>query len=230
MNLVTESKEYKRKWREKAKSDFDNTLKSRLSSWGDNLTSSHRCLGMNALFEKGFILKSPIDFAVESKSYEDKMVIHSNCDFVNFGFFNKEIFGNYNCPKNCNKNLLKISNYLNLDCPKDVIFLILPIFYSDDNRFQVAAGILDPVLSREINIILFWFCENSYELIRKGTPLAQIIPICRDKIYDSWEVSDKFDMSVFLKDKEVKKYIQKSTLCPYYSEYKKISNDIFETK
>lgn len=224
LNIIGEAKEYKRKWRSLAKSNFDKQLLEK-KIYDRNVTSSHRCLGMNALFEQGFLIKSPIDFAVESKTYEDELLIHSNCDFVNFSFFDKEMLGNYFCPKNCNKNLLKINFDMFIDAPKDIVFLMLPVNY-DDNRFMGCSGILDPIQSRELNVILWWFCENSYELVRKGTPLIHLIPIPRKQMYKSWRMEDHLKDN-FLKESRVREYISSSTICPFYSEYKKISNEIY---
>lgn len=225
LNIISESSTYKREWMKKSKIDFDEKLLNKKIK-DRHITSAHRCLGINSLFEKGFLLKNPIDFAVETQSYIDEPKIHQHSGFLDFGFFSYELFGKYNSLKNCNKNLIKISNFCLVDSPKDIVFLVLPVFYSDDNRFMSCAGILDPVLSREVSIILYWFCENSYDIVRKGTPLAQLIPFPRNMVCDSWRMSDNIPINIH-KTKYLQSHLSNATMCPFYSEYKKISNDIY---
>ena len=93
---------------------------------------------------------------------------------------------------------------------------------------MAASAIFDPLLSTQVNIILWWFARNSYEIVRKGTPLAQFIPIPRKSICENWKMTDKIPDKLY-NVKNALGILKRSTKCPMYSEYKKIANQLNES-
>jgi hypothetical protein len=73
------------------------------------------------------------------------------------------------------KTILKINSPWFVEIPKGYSLLRLPIPYHDDSRFSVPSGILS--YNNFLNIQLYWHCLNSKEVIKKGTPLCQMILI-----------------------------------------------------
>jgi hypothetical protein len=53
--------------------------------------------------------------------------------------------------------------------------------YPDKHDFASVSGILDPSVSNELNIQLFWYATNSQVMIKAGTPMMQIIPLTEKK-------------------------------------------------
>jgi len=234
INPIVNASDIKRNWMQKAKIDFDKKL---LEKNMVQVTSGHRCLGINSLIKMGFVVKNEIEFAVETNGNDSEIKVHVNNGEISpthstigeshIGFFDKDLMGDYTKPMGANKVLIKIHTPWYSTTPKDVVFIVLPINYSDDNRFMSSTAIFDPALSPQINIIIWWFVKEGYEVVKKGVPLAQLIPIQRNKLYDSWKMADRVPDKLYdimnIQDK-----IQVSSKCPYYSEYKKVSNEIFD--
>ena len=60
--------------------------------------------------------------------------------------------------------------------------------YPDHYDWESSSGVLEPALSSELNVQLYWNVEEGERFIKAGTPLMQIVPIwekdvnmvCRD--------------------------------------------------
>jgi hypothetical protein len=130
-------------------------------------------------------------------------------------------------PWGANPNLFKIQTPWFLDCPKNIEYLIIPIPYPDDRRFMACSGIQDPIRSRDLTLFFWWYPKNSYEIVRKGTPLAQLIPIYKDKIYDSFEIEDEVPLEI-LKKHNILTKIMRHSKCPRYSIYNQVAKKINE--
>jgi len=79
--------------------------------------------------------------------------------------------------------IVKFNTPWHVITPKNVKLLIMPLSYTDNFDFASVSGILDPSISNEINIQLFWYATNSRTMIKAGTPMMQIIPLTEKK-YD----------------------------------------------
>jgi hypothetical protein len=232
-NPIVKSLEIKRSWMKKAKEHFNEKLLNEKKY--SSIASGHRCLGIQSLIEQGFVLKNEKEFAVETNGNDDDIKIHTPNNTIpvggesdGFSFFSSNLLGDYTRPKNAIKHMIKINLSWHLVVPKDVVILYLPFNYSDDDRFMGSSAILDPVFSSQVNVSLWWFARNSYEIVRKGTPLAQIIPIPKKSICESWRMVDK------IPDKlqnimSALNNVRSSTKCAMYSEYKKIANQLHES-
>jgi hypothetical protein len=207
INPIIKSIDFKREWVKKAQLDFNKKI---LEKNQTHITSGHRCLGIQHLFKQGFILKSEEEFAIETSKNDDDIKIHTNngicaantelglpTSIEPFSFFPKELLSEYTCPKGANKNIIKMKLPWFIDSPEDVIFLSIPIYYGDDNRFMSTPAILDPLNTNDVNIIFWWFIENSYEVIRKGTPFVQLIPIKRNSVCDNWKMIDRIPDKIY---------------------------------
>jgi hypothetical protein len=236
-NPIVKSSEVKRSWIKKAKEIFNKQLldKEKYTS----VTSGYRCLGINSLIKEGFVIKSDYDFVVETNGNDDDIKIHTlehgsysltnrNCN-NEFGYFHSSLLGDYTCPRGAVKHIIKKSIPWHIVAPKDIVFLVLPIYYSDDDRFMATPVILDPVLSTQFHFIFWWFEKNGYETIRKGTPLAQLIPIPRKSVCESWKMVDRIPDKVY-QVAEALNNLKDATKCPMYSEYKKVANDIYDSQ
>lgn len=233
-NPIIKSSDVKRGWEKKATDDFNKKL---LEKNNIHAISGHRCLAINGIMKKGFVLKSDKEFAVETNGNDDDIKIHCNNIIIDiygnhqngeFSFFESDFLGNYARPKGSVKHIIKKQLPWNVTAPKDVVFLVLPFSYSNDNRFMATTGILDPVLATEINIVFWWLEKDSYQIIRKGTPLAQFIPIPRKSVCESWKMIDNVPEKIHNMRNALEK-VAYSTKCRMYSEYKKVANEIYDT-
>jgi len=74
-------------------------------------------------------------------------------------------------------NIIKIDTPWSVCAPKGVKFLIMPFPYSDHQEFEACPGILDPSISTEINVQMYWNVKDKAHTIKAGTPMQIIIPL-----------------------------------------------------
>lgn len=236
LNPIVKSSEFKRLWVEKSKNDYNkNVLESKNQK---PITIGHRCLGINSLFKEGFLIKAHSEFAIETNGIEDDIKIHCNRGVVDlssrhkgteFSFFPPYILGDYTRPFGALKSVIKIESPWFIETPKDVVLLILPVYYADDNRFIATPAIHDPMYAIHLNVMLWWFIKNGYETIRKGTPLAQAIPIPRKNICESFKMVDFVPEKIYKRDHALE-IIKTRTRCPIFSEFKEVAEKLYDFK
>jgi|TARA_B100001939_G_C16889489_1_gene594696 hypothetical protein len=74
-------------------------------------------------------------------------------------------------------NIIKIDTPWSVVAPKGVKFLILPFPYPDTFEFEACPGILDPEISTEINIQMYWNVKDKIYNLKAGTPMQILIPL-----------------------------------------------------
>lgn len=232
-NPITIASSLKREWVKKAKHDFNEKL---LENNAAGIASGHRCLAINDLFKTGFIVKNDVEFAIETNGNDDEIKIHLD-DGMSYtenihpkvSFFSKNLLGKYTSPHGANPNIIKKQFPWVVTTPKDVAFMVIPIPYSDDNRFMATSVLWNPILSPELTLSFWWFVKNGFEYIKKDTPMAQLIPISMNNIYDSWKMIDKIPDNID-KIMEAQHRYGTTSKCIMWSEYRKFSTDVFNTE
>lgn len=154
-----------------------------------------KCPGIFELFGTGFILPAWHDFEVECNEIGFRVTVPDGS--LN-DLLGKETLQSQHAdgvakflPKRpwSVASILKINTPWHLMAPKGVKFLMIPLPYTDDFRFESCSGILDPGISSELNVQGYWNEKSGKHLIKAGTPLVQIIPMT-EKSYD-FVVRDK---------------------------------------
>jgi hypothetical protein len=221
---IIDSNKIKRNWYKKAFKDY-NEKQKKSKPFTVHATAA-KCMGINDLMNMGITIKSHIDFGIHINDNINKREIKSHMPNV-LSIMPSDLLTDYmNIPEKTSKHIIRYETPWSFSCSKDIIFLVLPIPYPDFNIFSAASGILDPIYSKDINLMLWWFSEN-YEEIKKGTPIAQLIPIPRNFL-PSWEISENIPKERVEKIETLVNYNQRNK-CPIYSkEYKKIANDLFD--
>lgn len=237
-NYIIESKSYKRNWIKKSMEIFNSRM---LEKNQEKVTGFHKCLGFTDIANEGFILKTSDEFAIETTNNDDDIKIHLRngvVEVVSDGgssysangspdlfFMNKHTGAKFIPPWGANPNVIKITKKWFIDAPKDIKYLIIPIPYGDDRRFMACSGIQDPMTSRDLTLFFWWFPKNSYEVVKADTPIAQIIPISKKKLYDSWKMYD-FVPEKISKEHHALGIVRNTTKCPHYSKYKELAKKI----
>ena len=116
----------------------------------------------------------------------------------------KQLEGSPLIEKNKNLFFLKIYNPWRIKTPSGYSCIIMPPLNNKDDRFEIISGIVDTdMYPREIN---FPFVINGdkypvlKDTIKKGTPLAQIIPFRREEWKSVVKGTNKIAPKNYLKD------------------------------
>jgi len=74
-------------------------------------------------------------------------------------------------------NIIKVDTPWSVVAPKGVKFLVIPFPYSDHQEFEACAGILDPSISTEVNVQMYWNVKNKEHTLKAGTPMQLMVPL-----------------------------------------------------
>lgn len=200
-----EESTYEREWIKHSKKNLKKSIKE--SHPFEPVTALHRCPGIKMLLENtGFVIRAHRDFILEASgdSISFNRAVYTFTDggtttFSDINLMTKELSMLLHPPKGAVPLVVKLSTLWTLKAPEDLVFLFLPIPYSDDNRFTVLPGILDPLINVDISVFLWWNVPFKTDTIKKGTPLTFCLPIPRHKVYDSWSMVNDPDPDYFKK-------------------------------
>ena len=163
-----------------------------------HLRSPHRCPGIKSIINTGFVIKAHRDIVIETNGDGQTIMFWDNTDLPaelqkDTGVFEPELFGDHlerAKPRGALRTLVKIDLPWLIEAPRDIVFLVTSVPYSDDDRFQIAPGLLDPLYALETNAVFWWMVKEGVETIKRGTPLIQLVPIKREKPYKSWRMQN----------------------------------------
>lgn len=156
--------------------------------------SSKNCPGIKKIVSTGWIVPAPADFTVSTvgdgvtfewnEPYRFTKINQGMDSYVS-GHTRSQTEPLLDDPDTTLKTTIKLETPWRIDASDDVLFLLMPVSYNNESRFQAATGILDPKYGHLINVQLFWKVLEGKTLVRAGTPLCQIIPISRKALSSS---------------------------------------------
>lgn len=142
-----------------------------------------RCPGILDMINVGYIFRLHRDIRITTDGNLidfTSEVIGPNEGEPDVGYFDQHAFSqHYETPQHSLKTIVKINLPWLVDST-DYCFIQTQPSFLGENRFTVIEGILDPIKSRKINVILYWNVLNGTEILTAGTPLCQLIPIKRN--------------------------------------------------
>lgn len=157
--------------------------------------SSKNCPGIKKVVSSGWIVPAPADFVIQTNgdgvSFEWRepyrfTKITPDLDSYISSHTRSQTEPLLDDPGTTLKTVVKIETPWRIEASDDIVFLIMPVSYSNENRFSAAVGILDPKYGHVINIQLFWKVLNSMAVVKAGTPLCQLIPLSRKALSSSF--------------------------------------------
>lgn len=150
-----------------------------------------RCPGIVDLMTTGYVITSWHDVIIETDPSKGS---NFTWTIPNTGLFevsesNKLLDGQNHpgilefIPRHGKSDIIvKVNTPWHIITPKDVKVLMLPIAYPDEDIFEATPGILDPKISTEVNIQMWWNIRKGSYMIKAGTPLAHLIPLTERKL------------------------------------------------
>lgn len=196
------TKDYNFKWVNEAK-EFYKTA--------DHTRKTTSCPGMFSLLRTGWIHRSYMDIRVETyydghayktmTSYDQERIAGEAGKFVGqyIGFHDAQQIQWVDLPEGTARTMLKIQSPWFVEIPKGYSLLMMPIPYADDARFTAAHGLLKG--NNYLNVQLFWNQKEGVEIIKKGTPLNQMILIKDEPEDYEIEVIEPGAVDAYMKEK-----------------------------
>lgn len=160
-----------------------------------NTKSSQNCPGIQKIINTGYILTAPADFIIKTNGdgvsvYWDESYQFNKCgQMAEYAYINThnsiQTEPLLNDKDNILKTVIKVETPWRVEVSNNIILLIMPVAYNNEDRFEAATGFLDPSYMHVLNVQLYWKKLNDEILIKAGTPLCQILPIDKKILQDS---------------------------------------------
>lgn len=145
-------------------------------------THVFKCSGIGSLYKTGFVVPAWHDVRIYSEGENEIKIqkpdtLHEASVDVQQGdgiakFIPRRPWSS--------KSIIKFSTPWHII--SDVNFLMIPIAYPDNFEFEACHGILEPSISTEINVQVFWNKVGVPHTIDAGTPLCHLIPLCDEEL------------------------------------------------
>jgi len=160
-----------------------------------NTKRSQNCPGIQKIINSGYILTAPADFIIKTNGDGTSVYWEESYQFNKCGQISEYAYINthnqsqteplLNDKNNTLKTVIKVETPWRVEASNNIILLIMPVAYNNEDRFEAATGFLDPSYMHVLNVQLYWKKLDDEILIRAGTPLCQILPIDKKILQDS---------------------------------------------
>lgn len=189
-NPVYEASKYSAKWMSRVRDDYLAVAKQ-----NPRFDHLYKCPGIFDMFKHGYIIPAWHDVVIKTDGEDGFQAQLPSRDFqavigdmMPVSKHGDNITKYIPYKPNALKTIVKFNTPWNVVAPKGVKFLMLPIPYPDTFEFEATTGVLDPGISSEINVQVFWNIKNGTHTVKAGTPLAFLVPlseqtfklVCRD--------------------------------------------------
>lgn len=168
----------------------------------------------------GFILRAPADFTINTVGDLSEVNITARPVLNHVPYvdthadWQTEWIVDHNKSFVVNK-IIKINSPWRVLCnDPDIVFFVTQVQYWNESRFTQLDGILDPLITNELNCQLAWHVLDGTVTVDAGTPLAQYIPMSR-------KLLNSVDFSVEEADEKLYRLEQEMT----YSGHHKFETD-----
>ena len=195
---IVKAKEAIPTWAKAARNSY---VKKKKQSMG-RINHIYQCPGIFDLFNQGYIVPMWHDVIIrtngDAESFEWTVPTSDLSDSIEPNLLENQSNGVGSVlpmkPWSL-RTLVKVNTPWHVVAPRGVKLLVLPIAYPDSFEFESSIGILNPGISNEINIQLYYNVHKGDVLIKAGTPLAHIIPLSEsnfDLVCREMNTIDKF--------------------------------------
>jgi hypothetical protein len=153
-------------------------------------TYLYRCPGISGLFSQGFVVPMWFDlnittngdrkdfkYSIASSYLENILIDRPLVDAHN------QVAKNLPFPDSGLELIIKVNTPWHIVSPSSVKFLMTPAFYHGETDFECTAGIIDPSVTNEIVIQMYWKKIIGSRTIKEGSPMAYLFPLT-ERHYD----------------------------------------------
>ena len=191
LHPITPARKFRRKWVQEEKEFFVEHEKKCPLHLKTGLTSVGRCPAIKTTMHTGYIVYAPADFTINTIGDGQELnVTHRHVlEHAPYVDTHADWQSEWVLPTNapCVNKVVKLNlPWRLITNDHDIIFLITAVQYHPEERFTQLTGLMDPLITSEINCQLAWHVMDDTVTVLAGTPLAQIIPMSREAL--SWDV------------------------------------------
>jgi hypothetical protein len=157
------------------------------------------CPAIKQVNRAGYVICAPADFIIKTGngpaeiSWEHPFAFKRHSDKYTFGGTDYYISWHSPpqveplIPRECphsnqqfHHSGVKVETPWRVKASDDIVFLQIPVTYTNEERFTAAIGIVDPRYMHAVSVQLFWHITEGEVLVKAGTPLVQYVPVSRE--------------------------------------------------
>jgi hypothetical protein len=184
---IIKTSEYQHAWVARARQQVVDLKRKNPDLFKEQFIHVAKCPAIKSVMQRGWIVRSWMDIMIEtSNNGEDikwtsainQEEILPKRDVV--GFHLPEQLSDFyeNWPDDASRLLIKVNTPFTVKLPRGYSMMLMPVAYADEKRFTAMTGLIESDLPiSAINVQMRWHVKEGKELIRAGTPLAQLILI-----------------------------------------------------
>ena len=185
---IVESARTMPKWIHRAREQYKNKKEQ---AGSDRFPHIYKCPGVIDLMATGYIVTAWHDFVVRTEFGREGFGWTVPSNNLQELMPDRELLSSHTAdgvtehiPRSDRQSstIVKVNTPWHVVVPKGIKLLVLPLAYPDHDAFEAAPGILDPGVSSEINIQLWWNVLDGEHQVNAGDPLAQIIPLSEEQL------------------------------------------------
>jgi hypothetical protein len=189
---IIPAKAYKHAWAKRARAHMTELMQNNPDLFKEKFVHITKCVGIRDIMQRGWIVRSWMDIVIETASNGTDVKWFSPLDQREFlprrdaiSFHAPEQLSDFyeSWPDDALRMLIKINTPWAVKVPRGYSMLLMPVAYADESRFTVMSGLIQSDLpAAPINVQMRWHVKEGKELIKAGTPLAQLILIKDDDV------------------------------------------------
>jgi hypothetical protein len=184
---IIKASEYRHAWAVRARQQVVELKQKNPDLFKERFTHVVKCPAIKSIMQRGWIIRSWMDITIETTDDGKEVKWFSPINQKEYlprlpavGFHTPEQLSDFyeNWPDDALRVLIKINTPFAIKVPRGYSMMVMPVAYADEKRFTIMSGLIDSGLpATPISVQMRWHVKEGKELIRAGTPLAQLILI-----------------------------------------------------
>ena len=202
---IIPTRAYKHEWARRARAELVDMMHTNPNLFKEKFAHITKCVGIRSIMQRGWIVRSWMDIVIETADNGKDVKWFSPIDQSEYlprrdavSFHSPEQLSDFydNWPDDALRMLVKINTPWAVKVPRGYSMLLIPVAYADESRFTVMSGLIESDLpAAPLNVQMRWHVKEGKELIKAGTPLAQLILVKNEEVDVKQVYRDDNDMT-----------------------------------
>lgn len=140
--------------------------------------SAKACVPLLDALTAGYMITLPADVMVTDENYQYRFLWDVNYELI--GSHTQRQYATLQIPKEYEKDAFKFNNFWRIKTPPGYSCMFIHPSYRFDLPFYTLSGVVDTDTYTNLINFPFFLRKDFVGIIKKGTPIAQIIPFKRE--------------------------------------------------